>query len=99
MLAHDHNMNPSPKRLGKLVGFGRKMEPLISGTVLDVLNVWNREYWFILRHEKKSSFFSNLEIFFSSRFKIQIAILQRNSVYTTGGIKIPPPLRSEPTKS
>jgi len=44
----NYHVNPSPKRSVKLVVFGRKMEPLGSVTVLDVLNVWNREYWSIL---------------------------------------------------
>ena len=36
------------KKIRQTGSFWTKMEPLGYGTVLDVLNVWNRRYWSIL---------------------------------------------------
>ena len=48
------HMNCSPKGYVKLVVFEHKMEPLVGGTVLGVLDVRSREYWSILLCRKKS---------------------------------------------
>ena len=42
------------------------MEPRGSGTVLDVLNVWNREYWPIKMWKKIQIFFEPENNFFES---------------------------------
>ena len=55
-------MNPSPKRLGKLVGFGLKMEPLLSGTVVGAPVVFFYKPWVIFSQRKslkKIDFFSH----------------------------------------
>ena len=59
-------MNPFPKKSRKLVVFGRKMEPLLVGAVLEVLKVRIPESWFILL---RRIFWMNF-IDFSSKFLI-----------------------------